>query len=78
MIRFLLAVNYDDINKLFFVNQDLKRKDVTSARDALNSYQKGRCFYCFEDIIVDSSNENLCDVDHLYPYMLQPGMLEVN
>lgn len=74
----LLSVNYDDNHQLFFVNQDLKRKDVTSARDALNGYQKGRCFYCFDDITIDSSNENLCDVDHFYPHMLQPSMPEVN
>lgn len=78
MAKNLLSVNYDDNHQLFFVNQDLKRKDVTSARDALNGYQKGRCFYCFDDITIDSSNENLCDVDHFYPHMLQPSMPEVN
>ena len=40
----LLSVNYDDSHQLFFINQDLKRKDVTSARDALNGYQKEDVF----------------------------------
>ena len=43
--RNLLNVHYDDHSKLFFVNSSLRRKDVTSARDALNGYQKGKCFY---------------------------------
>ena len=47
--RNLLNVHYDDHSKLFFVNSSLRRKDVTSARDALNGYQKGKCFYCFDD-----------------------------
>lgn len=74
----LLSVNYDDDNKLFFVNQDLKRKDVTSARDALNGYQKGSCFYCFDDITLDSLSNNLCDVDHFYPHVLQASLPQVN
>lgn len=74
----LLAVNYDESNNLLFVNKDLKRKNVTSARDALNGYQKGRCFYCFDEITVDHLSPNLCDVDHFFPHTLQAKMLEVN
>lgn len=77
--RNLLNVNYDEEKKLFFVNSDkLRRKDVTSARDALNGYQKGKCFYCFDDLTIDAGNDNLCDVDHFYPHVLQPIFNDVN
>lgn len=76
--RNLLDVKYDDEKKIFFVNQDLKRKDVTTARSALSGYQKGKCFYCFGDISVEKGSEELCDVDHFYPHTLKKTMLGVN
>jgi hypothetical protein len=48
-----------------------KRKSITSARGALNGYQKGRCFYCFSNIEINSGSPNLADVDHLFPHVLQ-------
>lgn len=48
-----------------------RRVDVTSARDALNGYQKGHCFYCFAPISTTSGDENLADVDHFFPHVLQ-------
>lgn len=69
--RNLLNVRYDNNKELLFVDDALKRKDVTSARDALNGYQKGKCFYCFDDISVDMDDEHACDVDHFFPHMLQ-------
>lgn len=39
----LLSVNYDTNSSLFFVKDRLRQRiDVTSSRDALNGYQKGR------------------------------------
>lgn len=77
--RNLLNVKYDDKNKLLFVDSDkLRRKDVTSSRDALNGYQKGKCFYCFDDITIDAKSDNLCDVDHFFPHALQQMLPEVN
>lgn len=70
--RNLLTVGYDKEEQLLFVNDKSRRKDVTSARDALNGYQKGKCFYCFDDISVHSSADDLCDVDHFFPHSLQP------
>jgi len=69
----LLNVYFDDDSKMFFINEDnnLKRIDVTSSRDALNGYQKGKCFYCFNDISVDMGSEALADVDHFLPFILQ-------
>jgi len=48
-----------------------RRSDVTSTRDALNGYQKGKCFYCFDDISIDSGSENLAEVDHFFPRALR-------
>lgn len=74
----LLSVGYDQEKQLLFVNDNFRRKNVTSARDALNGYQKGKCFYCFEDISVATFNSELCDVDHFFPHTLQPLLPEVN
>jgi hypothetical protein len=76
--RNLLNVNYDDKNKLLFIDDKLRRKDVTSARDALNGYQKGKCFYCYDDISVSAGDDMLCDVDHFFPHILQSQISEVD
>lgn len=76
--RSLLSVKYDDESKLFFVNDDLRRKDVTSARGALNGYQKGKCFYCFDDITVTEGTDNSCDVDHFFPHALSAHIKDIN
>lgn len=43
-----------------------RRTTVTSARAALNGYQKGHCFYCFAPITTDGGEEG-ADVDHFFP-----------
>lgn len=45
----------------------LRRNDITACRDALNGYQKGRCFYCFGDISIWRRSPGLADVDHFVP-----------
>ena len=47
----------------------MRRKDITSAKDSLNGYQKGKCFYSFQDISLVSRTENLCAVDHFFPHV---------
>ena len=47
-----------------------RRVDVTSCRAALNGYQKGKCFYCFADIILEGITLLSCDVDHFFPHSL--------
>lgn len=74
----LLNIQYNDDSQILFIDKNLKRKDVTSARDALNGYQKGKCFYCFDDISIDKGNENVCNVDHFYPHTLKRNMPDVN
>ena len=76
--RNLLDIKYDDDLKTLFVNDRYRRKDVTSVRGALNGYQKGRCFYCFDDIVVSDDSDNECDVDHFFPHTLQHMMPDVN
>ena len=70
--RNLLNVQYNKQDEMLsaFVGNSLKRKSVTSAKDALNGYQKGKCFYCFTDITINSNSEMFCDVDHFFPHVL--------
>lgn len=75
----LLNIKYDsEEQELFIIDNYLKRKDITSARSALNGYQKGKCFYCFRDISVEKISENSCDVDHFFPHVLKPLIPHAN
>ena len=69
--RHIVGISHDDTTKelLALTRQD-KRVVITSSRDALNGYQKGRCFYCFREISVDSGADDLADVDHFFPHKL--------
>ncbi len=65
----LLEVQYDEDSSLFFIESNLmRRKNITSVRDSLNGYQKGKCFYSFQDISVNSQNSKICQVDHFLPH----------
>ncbi|MEQ8235164.1 MAG: HNH endonuclease [Syntrophomonadaceae bacterium] len=73
--RNLLDVKYDDETKLFYFQRNqFQRVDVTSSRNALDGYQKGKCFYCFDGISIDPSDEKLADVDHFFPYILESNL----
>ena len=66
----LLEVKYDENKSLFFLENDFMRRiDITSVRDSLNGYQKGKCFYSFKDISVIKGSADLCDVDHFLPHL---------
>jgi 5-methylcytosine-specific restriction endonuclease McrA len=68
----LMEVNSDpSTNVLFIVNDKLRRVDVTSSREALNGYQKGKCFYCPQDIMIEPGHPTSCDVDHFFPDLLK-------
>ena len=73
----MLNVKYDSQNEILFVDDSFRRKDVTSVRGALDGYQKGKCFYCYDDIRV-SEEDGTCDVDHFFPHVLQPYMTDIN
>jgi len=67
----LLQVQYDEHDSLLFVQDSfMKRLNITSVRDALNGYQKGKCFYSFTDISINrSGSHKLCAVDHFLPHI---------
>ena len=67
----LLVARYDpSADGIYVVSSGARRINVTSCKDALNGYQKGKCFYCSADISVDAGHEDLCDVDHFFPHTL--------
>lgn len=67
-----LVVSYDgELDCLVAESRLAQRKAITSCRDALNGYQKGKCFYCFDDISVVEGADDLADVDHLFPHTLK-------
>jgi 5-methylcytosine-specific restriction endonuclease McrA len=67
----LMLIEYDKKNENFIGDNSLKRTTVTSARPALNGYQKGRCFYCFSEITIYKDDDSLADVDHFFPHVLK-------
>jgi hypothetical protein len=65
----LLEVKYDENKSLFFIESNLMRRiDITSVRDSLNGYQKGKCFYSYQDISINKNDQNICEVDHFLPH----------
>jgi hypothetical protein len=66
----LLEVKYDDEKSLFFIENNLMRRiDITSVRDSLNGYQKGKCFYSYQDISINRNDIDICEVDHFLPHI---------
>lgn len=75
----LEIINDKEKNYLYVLDENKKRQNVTSSRDALNGYQKGKCFYCYKNISIEQGNENSCDVDHFFPHILKNyGVYEVD
>ncbi len=68
--RNLIRVEYDQDLKTLFTSGKERRINITSCRDSLNGYQKGRCFYCYSPISVNTGETNLADVDHFIPWSL--------
>lgn len=75
--RNLIKIEYDPLSNLLFTKKE-RRVDVTSCRDALNGYQKGKCFYCFRFISTQANNEHLADVDHFFPHILAEYIKPIN
>ena len=74
----VLDIAYDEDEHCFFSAPAVKRTNITPVKDSLNGYQKGQCFYCYDTISLDSSDNNACDVDHFYPFSLQRYFPHVN
>ncbi len=66
----VVQIDPDDDHFNTIITTD-RRVDVTSTRDALNGYQKGKCFYCVDDISVQAGSDSLCEVDHFFPFALR-------
>jgi hypothetical protein len=47
------------------------RTNLTPIRKPLNGYQKGKCFYWFKTISIQSNQQDTCDVDHVIPMSIQ-------
>lgn len=75
----LLEVQHDETQGLFFVEHKLLRRvNITSVREALNGYQKGKCFYSFQDISVRPGSPQLGQVDHFLPHLHKQAHLPAN
>lgn len=74
----LISVDYDVVSQELFAYSDFERIDITSCRDALNGYQKSRCFYCFKDVSLIRNDAYLADVDHFFPHILKPDVAQSN
>ena len=70
--RNLIQINHDEDSQTLYALDKLRRVNVTSSRDALNGYQKGKCFYCFGGISLQPGESDLADVDHFFPHKLKP------
>lgn len=71
LAQHLMLVEYEaDDQSLIGVNS-LRRVPLTSARPALNGYQKGRCFYCYQEITTAPGDDALADVDHFFAHRLK-------
>ena len=70
--RQVLTVRYDPDGGLR-VSRDRQfdRKPITACRDALNGYQKGKCFYCVTDVSISPESDCLAEVDHFIPHTLK-------
>ena len=79
MSRKLISIHYDpDVEALFTADKGLGRTTVTGSREALNGYQKGRCFYCFNAIDLNGNGTRYPDVDHFFPHVLKKTGLKLN
>jgi len=68
----LLRVQHDEeLNSFYVESSNIRRINITSARDALNGYQKGKCFYCFADVSLESRSNNSADIDHFFAHILR-------
>ena len=67
----LMLVEYEETDSTLVGVNEVKRVSVTSARPALNGYQKGRCFYCYKYISTVSGSDECADVDHFFAHRLK-------
>lgn len=77
--RSLIRVDADpELDQLFTRDDKRRRVAITSCRNSLNGYQKGRCFYCYGNISVNPGDGDLADVDHFLPWVIGENIQHVN
>lgn len=76
--RNLVAVEYDSEQQVLFTRQRERRVDITSCRNSLNGYQKGRCFYCYRPVSLERGHADLTDVDHFIPWAARDQVTNLN
>lgn len=59
-----LVVGIDETAEGAVVLVGQRRPMITRARNALNGYQKGRCFYCYDEVAVADRHPRMAHVDH--------------
>mgnify|MGYP000903440995 CR=1 FL=1 len=69
--RNLVAVGHDSDKEQLFISENNRRKNVTSSRNALNGYQRGKCFFCFDHISIRHNHPSIAHVDHFFPHVLK-------
>ncbi|WP_415886605.1 HNH endonuclease [Neptuniibacter sp. QD37_6] len=69
--RNLISVDHDHESGRLLTQAGNRRVDITSSRDALNGYQRGKCLYCFDEISLGPGSDKLADVDHFLPHRLK-------
>ncbi|WP_206368146.1 HNH endonuclease domain-containing protein [Sphingobacterium sp. B16(2022)] len=66
----LLEVKHDALKQELYIESDFMRRiSMTTVRDALSGYQKGKCFYSYQDIFVNAGSPQICAVDHFLPHL---------
>ena len=76
--RQLIAVEYDSEDRLLYSKSSDRRIAITSCRDSLNGYQKGRCFYCNSSVSLEAGDAELADVDHFIPWIARDRVANIN
>ena len=74
-----MMVLYDAPREILVPALTGKRRTITEVRPALNGYQKGHCFYCFQPISVfGGTGAQRSDVDHFLPHSLMARGLPID
>jgi hypothetical protein len=69
--RNFVAIGHDADTDSLIINENNRRKSVTSSRNALNGYQRGKCFFCYDHISIRQNHPNVAHVDHFFPHVLK-------
>lgn len=70
LARNMILVATDESAQILLTHVNNRRITITSSREALNGYQKGKCFYCYRPIGIVPQDAGLADVDHFFPFAL--------